>query len=771
MSPSLLDFEAWWVLLTRATARCGEIPADLLVKHVFAITPGGTFTLRRAALEEILRRQGSRKRKGLVVERRPAGPGGVFGRYSVAPKKAPNERHQPTLQALDPLDASCDCPDFLSNSLGLCAHVIAILEDLARRPIRLREAREAGPVRADERSGLRLRWAPIRPLSGLGDWLDQVRLLPGRPAGGPVCSPSAALFEPVGEESEEGAESGWRVRVAADRLGTVEALLAILEARPEPGSGRDLPDPALLALLLRERGLLQRQAEVEEAGPVLEAALAELKLPLYPYQAEGVLRFLERGRLLLADDMGLGKTVQAIAACHALYRAQKVRRGLLIVPASLRPQWLREWALFSDAPAGVLDGPPSLRRAIYAQLREGFLIGSYALLRSDLAHLQRWDPEVVILDEAQRIKNAPTQTARAAKALSAPWRLALTGTPLENRLEELASIMEWIDPRALEPRWRLGPLHTLSAPRGGLIGARGLDTLRRRLLPSVVRRTRTGVLGQLPAREDHLVSVPMTDRQRRRHDSLTPKIAALLQLAERRALTQAERIKLISYMTTQRVLANGLAQADFEAIWSAIAPREPTLELLQELESPKLIALRGVLAQLVLQQGRRVVVFSQWRRMLSLAEWALRPLLEEAGLRSAFFTGGEGQRRRTRNVVEFHDEPDLRVLYTSDAGGVGLNLQRAADCCVNVEPPWNPAVLEQRIARIHRLGQTRPVDVINLVAPGSIEDRIRLASWGKAALFSAIFDGQADSVDFAPTSSVADLTDPLAICDPHRSAA
>lgn len=155
-----------------------------------------------------------------------------------------------------------------------------------------------------------------------------------------------------------------------------------------------------------------------------------------------------------------------------------------------------------------------------------------------------------------------------------------------------------------------------------------------------------------------------------------------------------------------------------------------------------------MIEQVVVEQGRKVVVFSQWRRMLTLAHWAVSGLLEKHGLRGVFFTGRETPRRRTQNIVDFHDDQGTRVLFATDAGGVGLNLQRPATCCVNIELPWNPAVLEQRIARIHRLGQTHPIDVYTLLSLGSIEERIASLVGDKRALFTGLFDGTTDEVSF-----------------------
>ena len=151
----------------------------------------------------------------------------------------------------------------------------------------------------------------------------------------------------------------------------------------------------------------------------------------------------------------------------------------------------------------------------------------------------------------------------------------------------------------------------------------------------------------------------------------------------------------------------------------------------------------------MVEQGRKVVVFSQWRKMIRLAAWAVSDVLENAGRRAVFFTGAESQAARTRNIIDFHDEPDAAVMFLTDAGGVGLNLQRAASCCINLELAWNPAVLEQRIGRIYRLGQQRPIDVYNLVTEQGIEARIAALVSTKKALFSGLFDGTSDEVPFA----------------------
>jgi len=168
--------------------------------------------------------------------------------------------------------------------------------------------------------------------------------------------------------------------------------------------GRAIPDdPTLTPLLDAEAERLRLHLEGCELVADLDAALATLKKGLYPYQRQGVDRFLSSGCLLLADDMGLAKTVQAIASCHALWHTGRVRRCLLVVPAPLKPQWAREWQLFTDAPVTIVDGSPAEREATYAGTDRGFLIVNYELVLRDLAQIHAWSPNMIVLDEAQWI--------------------------------------------------------------------------------------------------------------------------------------------------------------------------------------------------------------------------------------------------------------------------------------------------------------------------------------------------------------------------------
>jgi len=744
-------------LIDSAGRRFGKIPADALVDHVLRRTRGSDFAVREAAVEALVRRWGFAQRDSLVVGRGPQ-HGRALGAYATERRQPRGHEKRPyttLLENINPLVSSCDCPDFLRSSLGICKHVLVVVDHVChnRRRLALAMRENAATVAR----GPRLAWDPDLPLTGALDRLSGLRL--EMPKQGPPLLGSKSISEAGAHMTQvrrafQGGTLDASVRFDLTRRRQLLSSLRALVA--ENGHGLLDSTPAARALVLEEFERAERQWQNARSTRKAMGHLRTLKRRLYPYQREGVERFLTAGRLLLADDMGLGKTTQAIAACHALFESGRVTRGLVIAPSSLKSQWLREWQETTRVPATVVDGTPEERAHQYRELRSGFLILNYEQLLRDADHVQEIRPEMVVLDEAQRIKNYATKSAIYVKALSPEYRLILTGTPMENRLEELASILDWVDDVALSPKWRLVPWHTQWEGDGstkGKAGARNLDTLRVRLAPCMVRRLRKDVLEDLPPRTDTRVPVDMTPQQAGEHDDLIQPIAQLVRTSKRRPLRQAEFLKLMQLLTQQRIIANGLGQLRFEEIWPAYSAARPDPTLLEGLFAPKLFELRRLLTDLAVEQGRKIVVFSQWRRMLRLAEWSVRDVLGDEGLRAVFFTGAEKQSQRTRSVVDFHDDPHTRVMFLSDAGGVGLNLQKAASACINLELPWNPAVLEQRIGRIYRLGQRMPIDVYNLVSEGSIEARIAGLVGAKQALFSGLFDGTSDEIRFDTAAS------------------
>jgi SNF2-related domain/Helicase conserved C-terminal domain len=726
-SPELAETRR--VLLERAHNRLGAIRPERIVNHVLAVTTDTDLSLRRAALEALIRRYEFAERDELRVAMRPPARA-VFGTYrtqgTTGANKARPRPYATQLSSLAPLRLSCSCADFVRSALGLCKHGLVVLSALEKSG-RLARATTL-PVRPGKPQ---LTWDPVQPAYGRVDRLMRLRY---RHAGRGSA--------PLG--LRDGTPVARLLKSHAQRL----AFITNLERRVARGS-IDV-EPAVLTLLGEERARAERGARTEASVRAAMKSLTSLKRKLYPYQREGVQRFFATGRLLLADDMGLGKTTQAIAACHGLFETGSLQRGLLIVPAALKPQWKREWEATTGAPLTLVEGSPEERARIYRNTGRGFLAMGYEQLLRDFVHVQRFAPELVVLDEAQRIKNWATKSAAYVKTLDPNYRLVLTGTPMENRFAELASIMDFVDDVALEPKWRLTPFHTIDEANAanGIGGVRNLDVLRERLADTMLRRVRKEVLAQLPARTDTRVPVDMTDVQRTEHDELRRPIAELMNKASRRSLRPAEFLRLMQLLTTQRMICNGMAQLHFETEWPRLTGVAPSADVLQSLFAPKLGALRGLVEQVVIGQRRKAVIFSQWRNMLRLSQWAIADMLRAAGLRAVFFTGAESPRARERAIVDLHDDPAAAVMFLSDAGGVGLNLQRAASCCVNLELPWNPAVLEQRIGRIYRLGQTLPIDVFNLVSEEGIEANIARLLSKKSAVFSSLFDGTTDEVLF-----------------------
>ncbi|MFI5309113.1 MAG: DEAD/DEAH box helicase, partial [Polyangiales bacterium] len=580
------------MLLSLAKGRFGRIAPGRIVEQVLRVTEGADWPVRKAALEALWRRHGFAERDGVRIAQRPGG-GHTLGSYRVARGKRAGVRgskdlpYETALLAVAPLSMSCGCADFVRSSLGLCKHALVVLQALEASGALVRAEKE----RTNGSRRGRLSWSPVHPLTGPGDRLARLAFIAG------------------GRAIElEGFSRGRPLATVLDapkrRLALITALeRALVRNRLEA-------EPAVVTLLAEERARAERRVEAQGHATTATKKLTSLRRKLYSYQREGVQRFFDTGRLLLADDMGLGKTTQAIAACHALLEARRVRKGLLIVPAALKSQWKREWDATSDVPLTIVDGSPAARAELYERTKRGFLVIGYEQLLRDFAAVQRFAPELVVLDEAQRIKNWATKSAAYVKALAPRYRLVLTGTPMENRFEELASIMDFVDDVALEPKWRIVPWHSLSGTDGGrsVAGVRNLDTLRERLSSVMLRRVRKDVLRQLPSRTDTRVPVEMTPAQQLEHDELRHPIAALLGQAARRPLMQAEFLRLMQLLTTQRMICNGLAQIHFEDEWPRCErAARPTPALLESLCAPKLSVLRGLCEQVVLGQGRKAV--------------------------------------------------------------------------------------------------------------------------------------------------------------------
>jgi superfamily II DNA or RNA helicase len=472
----------------------------------------------------------------------------------------------------------------------------------------------------------------------------------------------------------------------------------------------------------REKAAASNRAGGARLKPV---PLGPLDATLRPYQKEGVywLRFLEEAGLsgLLADEMGLGKTLQTLAWL-SLTRTDPQARGkpaLVVCPTSLVENWNREAETFTPHLRRLVIAGPD-REALFAQMPESDLvITSYALLRRDLDAYRAFPFSVAVLDEAQHIKNRSTQNAVAAKQINASGRLVLTGTPVENSVADLWSIMDFLMPQYLGEYDEFRSRYELPIAAGDRDGELAQAKLRRKLHPFLLRRLKKDVAKDLPDKIIKVSFCPLTPDQQRVYNDL---------LAESRR-TIGDLVK-----------AKGFDRARFEILAILMRLRQVCchLDLLKEHHKPgaydapsaKLDAFLELLDE-ALDGGHRILVFSQFVTMLKL----LRAELEQRGLPYCYLDGSTQD--RLEQCQRFNLTPSIPVFLISlKAGGTGLNLT-GADMVVHFDPWWNPAVEDQATDRAHRIGQKRTVYSIKLIAEHTVEEKVLAMQQKKQAVISA----------------------------------
>ena len=631
----------------------------------------------------------------LRILKRPKG--GPYGDYTV--KSGSGRTYRVAVRGPDPFENYCSCPDFAVNTLGTCKHIEALLQ-LRRRNRKTLETAAYKRTRAS----ISLHY---------GNTIEVRLHLPASPLPA-LRSLAAEYFDPAGQlrrgHYRQFAQVLELFRNADGQAIIYSDVLEYIDRENELAEGLEL-ERKLLGKLKRGQDPL--------AGV--------LKTKLLPYQMQGALFAACRGRVVLADDMGLGKTVQALAAVELLRRRKGIERVLVIAPASVKYQWKTEIEKFTDLPAQIVDGLLPRRQALYAS-PAFFTLTSYELALKDVRYMHELRPDLIILDEAQRIRNWSTATARTIKQLKSRYAFVLTGTPLENKLEELFSVVEFVDGRRLGPAFRFLHEHRMEDEKGHLLGYRGLDRIRNQLAPVLLRRTRQEVLKELPERTDQIFRVPLTPKQAEPYYEQNDILAQLMRKWERQGwLSEIDQKRVLCCIQNMRMLCNSTFLFDKKTH-----------------HSPKLQEFREILTELAIEENRKVVVFSEYERMTYLAGEELHKL----GIGFVSLHGGVPSRQRGALIEKFRNDPACKVFLSTDAGGVGLNLQ-AASAVVNLEPPWNPARLEQRIGRVHRLGQSRPVHVVHMLTTDSIEERVWETLRLKKSLFAGVFDSPTGEVNFA----------------------
>ena len=451
-----------------------------------------------------------------------------------------------------------------------------------------------------------------------------------------------------------------------------------------------------------------------------------LNTTLYPYQKEGIRFAIRAGKSIIADEMGLGKTIQAIGTAEFFRKEGLVSSILILCPTSLKYQWKKEIERFTGAKAHVIEGGINQRHVQY-KAEEPYKIISYNSACNDVKIWGTLRTDMLIMDEAQRLKNWNTQISKAMRHIESDYTVVLSGTPLENKLQELYSIVQFVDQYRLGPYYRFVNFTTLMDATGKIIGYKNLNVIGQYLKGILLRRRKADVALQLPTRNDKNLFVSMTKEQRVQHNECQYIVGQIVTKWRRmRFLSEKDRNRLLLLLNQMRMLCDSTYILDQKT-------RHDT----------KIDELLQIVEEMVENGEEKMVVFSQWERMTRL----VCQELDKRGIGYANLNGLVSSVKRKELMDRFTDDPDCRVFVSTDAGSTGLNLQ-VASIIVNLDLPWNPAVLEQRIGRIYRLGQQRNVQVINFVSENSIEERMLSTLNFKSNVASGILDDGEDSVFF-----------------------
>ena len=448
-----------------------------------------------------------------------------------------------------------------------------------------------------------------------------------------------------------------------------------------------------------------RKQILGEKSPKPSPVPKDLQVDLRGYQTDGV-HWLERLRLMflggiLADDMGLGKTVQAIVGLSQL-KKDKLGCALIVCPTSLLYNWKEEFSKFNPKlKVIVIDGIPSQRKKLIGAVSKyDAVITSYTLLQKDIETYKSTVFSYVILDEAQHIKNRGTRNARSVKMVRAHHKLILSGTPIENSLDELWSLFDFLMPGFLSSYDRFVEKYVRVS---GELQAKNLEYLRRKISPFILRRMKEDVLKDLPPISEIVYHCQLSPVQQELYRSYAESARnELVKLVERDGFDRVQIHILATLTRLKQICCHPAIFAKEKAETGDSAKYEMLLELLQTL----------------MEGGHKTVIFSQYTQMLKI----MRNDLEQKGIRFAYLDGSI--KNRLEVVKQFNEDPSIYIFLVSlKAGGTGLNLV-GADTVIHYDMWWNPAVENQATDRVHRMGQKKLVSAYKLITLNTIEEKI-----------------------------------------------
>lgn len=468
--------------------------------------------------------------------------------------------------------------------------------------------------------------------------------------------------------------------------------------------------PDALNYILEARDRTRRAELLAEMAPDTFADV--LRTPLSPPRAEGVRRIFDAGKVLIADETGLDKTALALGAAELFRRCSMIGGVLIVCPTALKYQWKKEIERLTGSSVTVVEGASDRRRELYAD-ESFYKIVSYHSLANDIKVTGTLRFDMLVLDEVQRLKNWNPQISRAAGRVESDYTVVISGTRLANP-EELYSVLQFVDRYALGPHYLFVDRYVESDSH--------LDDIDNHLSDCLIRRR----AGQVPDRIERTLYVPLTREQREIHDSARTAVARLaVKWQSCRFLSEKDRKRLLQLLGRMRMVCDSTFVLDQKTRFDTKAGE----------------ALQLVSDMIENSADAKAVIFSQWERMTRV----IADELDKAGISYEYLHAGVPARERRHISERFCSDPEKRVFIATDAAATGLELQAPA-LVINLDMPWNPAVLEQRTACIHRLARRQPVQVINMVAVDSIEEQMMSALAAKPDLFEGVFDGGEDRV-------------------------
>ncbi|MFA6928845.1 MAG: DEAD/DEAH box helicase [Lentisphaeria bacterium] len=673
--------------------------------------------------QEIERRRTRALEEEMQVKVAEKGVRSLFQDYLVSRTGIPNPlTYHVELRSLSKFTNTCTCPDFQKNFLGTCKHIEKVLATIKR---------------------------------GKTTESPYVELFMSVETG----NPSIALPKDINSQTATFIDKflDAEEKLRQPRWNTLQVFLRDME-QLSPEIRKEI---RVSSGIYDYQSLMLEKDRLEQVRNKFASKLREdagqtnfLRHPLYDYQIDGMLHLAFSGRAMLADEMGLGKTVQAIAAAAVMREYFGVSRVLVVSPASLKTEWEEQIRKFTALPVEIIYGSRKARLETYRKSTAFFILTNYEQIIRDYDEINsELMPDIVILDEAQRIKNWRTMTANHLKRLQSRFAFVLTGTPIENKIDELYSLVEFINPAIFGSLFRFNRRFYHFGEDGKVDGVRNLRELHEEVGQIMLRRRKTDISEQLPERIDNNYFVEMSKEQRTRYTEYETIVARLYQMAKKRPLLPQEFERLQIALGCMRNLCDSVYIMD------------PKIK-----EAPKVDELMRILEDIwAAEPERKVLIFSEWVRMLELVE----ERLNKQKICCALHVGHVPQQKRRKEINRFKEDPACRVFLSSDSGGVGLNLQ-AASVVVNLDLPWNPARLEQRIARAWRKHQKNSVNVINLISRNTIEHKMLATLEFKQGLADVVLDAIGEFEEFEKVNAKAAFMERLSKimeCDPPATPA